>query len=238
MMALCISRLPRVYREPDYLRKFREWRDVFETKTQDRVTISDGLAYLKTPGHFLPNIEERERRGTAVEFGKKESRVHVSEIDLLLASEGIPGLGVDESDHKVNQTQQHAAPSGEDHTANTPRWLIVKYTADPCVWTFPFTHRQNADNAEITLGRLCQEQLGLNIHIPSMAPAAFRKISGNTDITSRMFYYRGMFIPKSREIDLTKNPNIVDAKWVDRAELENSLPVATWQKIRYALPLE
>lgn len=230
-MSLCICRYPTRYMEPEFIKAYR--------KQRQPLTISDGLTYMKTPGHFLPSIEERLRSNKHIESSSVPD-VHVSEIDQLLASEGIPGI-----DNEVNNnSDQFGGEQNKDIGAkkhqlehDSTLWLIVKYKAVPSVWTFPFTHRRGSDSASMTLENLSEEQLGIKLHIPSYAPIAYRKLT-KCNPPSRIFYYRGVFIPNSHELDIHVDSHIIESDWVNREQLEKLIPAATWVQIRDTLALE
>ena len=244
VLSLCVCRLPGRYVEPDFVRKAREWKNEWETRTGNKLQIADGLAYLKTPGHFLPSIEEREKRMRSSDSdGGEKGRATsgLSEMELLLATEGIPELSMQAQDLSTEHKQdgpglgKGSTGSGEMET-ETMQWLVVKYKSNPDVWTLPFTHRRGQEPAFDSLMRICKEQLGSNPHLPSMSPIAFREIVTDGPST-RMFYYKAANSPKS-SLQLEKDSNIIEFEWVERATLATRLSRASWISIQNAIPLD
>ena len=248
VLSLCVCRLPSKYVEPEFAKKYRQWHQEWEERTNNRLNIADGLAYLKTPGHFLPSIEERQKLQRLAENSNTDTsevkKIHTNEIDELLASEGIPEL---ENLQSEADTTNSAAKSDSNLRkdlqtlqldAESLLWLIVKYKSNPSVWTMPFANRRESDSAFNTLKRICLEQIGIKPHFPSLAPMAFRKLRsiGDTDLSSRLFYYKAVFIPKSHEVRLSSE--ILEYKWVKRDELPKKLTAASWMTLRDSLPLD
>ena len=244
-MSLCICRLPTKFNEPEFARIHREWRNEFQLRTNNQLAIADGLAYLKTPQHFLPSIDERARKqrlmiGSDPSKETKLANLQVSEIDQLMATEGIPGLSIQTHDDAIRETKSvgDSNVEGESFQHDETLWLIVKYKASPSVWTLPFTHRRAADSTSTTLTRLCEHQLRLKPHFPSWAPISFRKLSSKTGGSTRMFYYKALFVPKSPELKRSSDSDVLDSVWVNRAGLQDKLPIASWTNLRDALSLD
>ena len=143
VMSLVVCRYPTRYVQPEFIKELRSNRPP--------VTIADGLAYMKTPGHFLPSIEERARQQRQSITTSLEKDSHASEIDQLLASEGIPS--VDSDDQTIDGDKHSSIDNVNNESKNIQSdhektlWLIVKYKAAPSIWTFPFTHRRDSDSA-------------------------------------------------------------------------------------------
>jgi len=248
-------RFPSRYIEPEFARKFRQWKNEWEVRTGNKLNIADGLAYLRSPGHFLPSIEEREKRERflASEQGDDDggttrttaSKLNVKEIDQLLASEGIPGIrfgqehgGPTESDSQsgrpLRKTEQQQSIS------DTAQWLVVKYRSNPNLWTLPFTNRMENETAFSALMRVCKDQIGLKPHLPSLAPIAFRDVQSLSQEcpNTRMFYYKGLKVPRSHEVSIPEQSEIVQHEWVSRDELRKRLSHHSWLALENALPLD
>lgn len=256
VLSLCVCRLPSRYVEPAFAKKFREWREDFRQRTDSRLNIADGLVYLRTPGHFLPSIDERPKnqqrlqnkdQDTGSGSPVKQAKLHVSEIDELLESEGIPELEAMKSksieDGKKGDLKSDAkqkSKQSENLDSESMLYLVVRYKHAPEVWTFPFTNRVETDSAFNTLKRLCAEQIGMKPHFPSLSPIAYRKLPGTSEDTphSRIFYYKGVFVPKSHEVRLPHDSEITEYAWVNRAALKDRLTVASWKTVRDALPID
>ena len=251
VLSLCVMRYPTRFVEPAFARKFREWKNQWEVRTGNKLNIADGLAYLRTPGHFLPSIEEREKRERLLASASDESKeaearaskLNVREIDELLAGEGIPELAMrettntGESQNSLN-TKKHEENSMDQTEA--VEWLIVKYKSNPNVWTFPFTHRVERETAFTALMRVCKDQIGLKPHLPSLSPIAFREVTGhsNTDPITRMFFYKALKVPRSHEVTIPRNSEILTHEWVKRNELRKRLTSSSWYALENALPLD
>ena len=243
VLSLCVCRMPSRYVEPEFAKRYRLWKEEWESRKDFRLNIADGLAYLKTPGHFLPSIEERQRRlaQSAGSSPTGDTKQHLSEIDELLSEEGIPELS-----NMTTKTDgmKKLQTAGSDEMkiqqasldSDSMMYLIVKYRENPDVWTLPFANRVNTDSAEKTLNRICSKQLGIKPHFPSLAPTAFRKIPGEPP--SRLFYYKGIFVPKTPEVRISADSGIVAHEWVPRNELEKRLSVGAWKTLRDTLPLD
>jgi len=248
VLSMCVCRFPAKFVEPEFAKKFREWKNEWELRTGNKLNIADGLAYLKTPGHFLPSIEEREKRSRRnAEDGSgegitKETNTGLSEIETLLASEGIPELLTqrgNESDSKEgsrDRVQKDVVGVDTNTTSSSMQWLVVKYKSNPDVWTLPFTHRRDKELAFESLMRICKDQLGSNPHLPSLAPMAFREIVTDGPST-RMFYYKAVN-PPSYDIRISNNSDIVSFEWVDRDTLATRLSRASWGTLKSAIPLD
>ena len=248
VLSLCVCRLPARFVEPEFSRKFRNWKNEWEIATGNKLNISDGLIYLKTPGHFLPSVEEREKRmrtkGGKGEESRSKSSPGMSDIEALLATEGIPELANDTMNTRDSEgseddgTRGHARSEKEsglgDH--ESVQWLIVKYKSKPDVWTLPFTHRIAQESAFESLMRICSQQIGLNPHLPSMAPIAFREIVSG-DLSSRMFYYKAV-TPPNGDLRFLNDSEIEAFEWVDRGTLSKKLSRASWDSLNNAIPLD
>ena len=237
VMSLCVCRLPTRFLEPEFAKEHRQWLQEWKARTNSDLNISDGLVYLKTPGHFLPSIEERQKQtGTEKVASLTQSG---NELEDLLASEGIPELSKKREGLKdlaeLGNIEQEKNKEAEDERTDL-QWLIVKYRDSPSIWTFPFTHRRGSDSAHMTLRRLTAEQLGIKSHLPGLAPIAFRKIKSG-DLPSRLFYYKGIQVPDS-SVSIPTGSNISAHKWVNRTELEQHLVFGSWLTLRDALPLD
>ena len=244
-MSLCVCRLPSRFTEPAFAKAHREWLQDWESRTDSRLNIAEGLVYLRTPGHFLPSVEERARKDRVSADRSTEVHSHANEIDQLLADEGIPELaafgakGTSEElgDARNTDRKEMDSQSQSDSTL----WLVVRYKIAPTVWTFPFTHRRHTDSTFSTLTRICVDQIGLNPHIPGLAPIACRKlnpVSASGDLSSRVFYYHGLHVPRSQDARIPKDSDILEFDWVTRTELQKRLPQATWVALRDALPMD
>jgi hypothetical protein len=248
VLSLCVCRLPSKYVEPEFARNYRLWHQDWEERTNNRLNIADGLAYLKTPGHFLPSIEERQKLQRLSDESSRDTtevkKIHTNEIDELLASEGIPELDNLQSEAGATRmTDKSAINLRKDSQslqldAESLLWLIVKYKSNPSVWTMPFANRRESDSAFNTLKRICHDQIGIKPHFPSLAPMKFRKLrsTDDRDLSSRLFYYKAVFIPKSHEVRLS--PELSEYKWVKRDELPKHVTIASWRALRDALPLD
>jgi ADP-ribose pyrophosphatase YjhB (NUDIX family) len=254
VLSLCVCRMPTRFVEPEFAQKYRQWKNDWEVRTGNKLNIADGLAYLRTPGHFLPSIEERERRARIQSadtdsgdvtgtVSSKMQNLHVSEIDDLLASEGIPELKLDmedsRQDAKKSQGSQKQNKDSQTITESV-EWLVVKYKSNPDVWTLPFTHRREDESAFTSLMRICKSQIGLKPHLPSLTPISFREINPTGDLIppTRMFYYKALKVPKSHDVRLPENSEIAEFAWVSRNEVSKRVPRATWSSLRNALPLD
>lgn len=240
-LSLCVCRMPSMYAEPEFAKKFRLWKEEWESQTNSKLNIADGLAYLKTPGHFLPSIEERQKRLTGTVSSQKGSNVQVSEIEELLSVEGIPELSAMVSSRdldKDDNTRTLGTRKSESNViqSDSMLYLIVRYAESPELWTFPFAHRLATDSAFMTLKRICSDQLGIKPHFPSLAPMAFRKLPGAPE--SRLFYYKGVFVPKTSEVRLPAASGIVEYAWVSRDDLRERLAIGAWKTVRDILPLD
>ena len=250
VLSLCVCRLPSRYVEPAFARKFREWQEVYRLRTESRLNIADGLVYLRTPGHFLPSIEERQKINQRTEEGapRKDTKLHVSEIDELLASEGIPQLEAlnlksKEDNDKAGDAKidsKKAAKNAENLDSESLLYLIVRYKEAPELWTFPFTNRRENDSAFDTLKRICSDQIGIKPHFPSLAPMAYRKLPTTSEDVpaSRLFYYKGVFVPKTHEVRLPHDSHIAEYSWVNRDTLKTRLTAAAWKTVRDVLPID
>lgn len=245
VMSLCVCRLPTRFNEPLFAKQYREWHDEWKDRTNNQLNIADGLAYIKTPGHFLPSIEERARRASfasSEETTAANESVDLDEIEQLLASEGIPelrnqvGSSSKAGDTGTADDLSVRAATGE---RTAVEWLIVKYKAFPSVWTFPFIHRRESDSTFVTLQRLCRDYLGMKPHLPALAPIAFRRIATpDDDVSSRIFYYKGVHVPNTPSVRLSDGSDILEHTWVTRDELQQRLTQSTWVNVRDALPLD
>jgi hypothetical protein len=237
-------RFPTKFVEPIFAQKFRKWKNEWEVRTGNKLNIADGLAYLKTPGHFLPSIEEREKMQTRLEEKKSSPQVSskLREIDELVAGEGIPELTLGHSTDTVGTVAQLGSKASDQDELETKsvEWLIVKYKSSPDVWTFPFTHRVERETAFSALMRVCQDQIGIKPHLPSLAPIAFRQLNGisDADPNTRMFYYKGQKVLRSHEVIIPKNSEIMEHKWVTRDDLQKRITPASWMALQYAIPLD
>lgn len=249
-LSACICRLPLVFTEPDHIKKYREWRQDWEIRTKNKLNIADGLAYLKTPGHFLPSVEERDRRKRVSEAfpegsspnTSNMSEVESNDIDALLASEGIPELKFAQNDLKESQwiqkIQQEETQALEKNASDV-LWLIVNYKHSLDVWTFPFGLRRENDSAQRTLRRICMQQIGVDPHFSSFSPIAFRKVSHTSNESStRLFYYKSIHVPKTTDPKVPNASPVSSFEWVPRSELQTRLSPATWKSVRDSLPLE
>ena len=243
VLSMCVCRFPSKFVEPEFARKFRESKNEWETRTGNKLNIADGLAYLKTPGHFLPSIEEREKRmrRSEEEREQKHRDTSMSEIESLLASEGIPELfnqrtnAVDQGEtDSMGRKDQHGESRSE--TTTSMQYLIVKYKANPDVWTLPFTHRREEESAFESLMRISREHIGSNPHLPSLAPIAFREIVSPGPST-RMFYYKAVNPPNS-DVRISEDSDIASYAWVDRDTLASKLSTASWNTLKNAIPLD
>jgi hypothetical protein len=252
-LSLCVCRLPSRYVEPEFAKSYREWREDYELKANTRLNIADGLAYLKTPGHFLPSIEDRQKiqqrlsHAESKDDREKSTKVQVSEIDELLASEGIPELSTHESktrngDDRKGLKDKVRGDSELSHElqSDVPLYLLVTYEKAPDVWTFPFTNRRDSESAFFTLKRLCSAQLGIKPHFPSLAPISFRRIPETTAglPSTRMFYYKGVSGPSVSGIRPPHESGIAGHMWANRETLKTLLPLSTWTSLRDSLPLD
>lgn len=247
VLSLCVCRLPSRYVEPEFAKNFRQWRQDWEERTNNRLNIADGLTYLKTPGHFLPSIEERQR---LQRLGTDDSsdhsplkKSHANEIDELLASEGIPELenliADSEANARADKSQGNVRKDNRaQFDSESLLWLIVRYKANPSVWTMPFANRRGTESAFDTLKRISVEQMGIKPHFPSLSPVGFRKLrsADDTEPSTRLFYYKGVFIPKSHDVRLS--PDVLDHMWVSRDQLQAKLTRASWITLQDALPLD
>ena len=250
VLSLCVCRLPTRFVEPEFATTFRRWREEWEEAAEKKLNISDGLAYLKTPGHFLPSIEERAKLQRITKGDDSSIRStgsptqHQNEIDELLASEGIPELSSASRDSQAGERggSSNKTHGKREHDVNLESedllWLIVKYKSNPNVWTFPFTHRRETDSAFATLKRLCHDQIGIKPHLPGLAPVAFRRLAADTNQATRLFYYKAVHVPKTPEVRISSESDILEFKWVSRDELSKTIPLATWVTLRNALPLD
>ena len=251
VLSLCVCRLPSRFVEPEFARKFRQWTEVSEEENTKRLNIADGLAYLKTPGHFLPSIEERAKLQRLSQGGDTDQsgasslkKLHANEIDQLLASEGIPELStsatISEHDEAGSKREKQGFTGGSEIMTDSEKllWLVVKYKSAPSLWTFPFTHRQETDSAFTTIMRLCREQIGLKPHLPGLTPIAFRKLKADSGLSSRLFYYKAIHVPKTPEVRIPADSDILEFEWVTRNELFNRLPRSAWMSLRNSIPLD
>ena len=242
VLSMCVCRFPSRFVEPTFAKKFRESKNEWETRTGNKLNIADGLAYLKTPGHFLPSIEEREKRMRQTEEGKDQIQkdTSLSEIESLLATEGIPEL-LNVKQSEVNIGENGASREGDVSdesrgSTESMQWLIVKYKSNPDVWTLPFTHRREKESAFESLMRINTEQIGSNPHLPSLAPIAFREVLASEPST-RMFYYKAV-TPPNFDVRINKDSEIMSYEWVDRQTLASTLSVASWNALKNAIPLD
>lgn len=249
-MSLCACRLPPRYIEPEYMKTYRVTKEEWEVRTENKLNISDGLAYLKTPGHFLPSVDEREKKQRLQASGSDRnddalsndlSNINADEIDTLLATEGIPELNVATHDLSGNSAAQNLDKStiDSDNERNSHiLWLVVKYKHNPDVWTFPFSHRRNSESAHTTLKRISLEHIGYNFYFPSFSPIQFRKLSHSAGLQkTRLFYYKGLLASNNLGAKLPPNSPIARIDWLTRVELSEILPRATWLSIRDTIPL-
>lgn len=245
LMSLCVCRLPTRFNEPLFAKQYREWHDEWKDRTCNKLNITDGLAYIKTPGHFLPSIEERARRASIASpegATAANQSLELDEIEQLLSSEGIPELRNQiGSSSKADDTDIADDVSARAATVERTavEWLIVKYKACPSVWTFPFIHRRESDSTFVTLQRLCRDYLGMKPHLQALAPIAFRRITTpDYDVSSRMFYYKGVHVPNTPSVRLSDGSDILEHTWVTKDDLQQRLTRSTWVNVRDALPLD
>lgn len=247
-MSLCACRLPSRFIEPEYMKTFRVTKEEWEIRTDKKLNIADGLAYLKTPGHFLPSVDERVKKQRLSVGGRPDdassnnaSNINADEIDTLLAAEGIPELNAARHDLSGNSAAQHIDESSldSDNERNSHiLWLVVKYKQNPDVWTFPFSHRRSSESAQTTLKRMSLEQIGHNFYFPSFSPIQFRKLTASPGPEqTRLFYYKGLFASKHLGSKLPQNSPVAEIDWLTREELRETLPRATWLSIRDSIPL-
>jgi hypothetical protein len=237
-LSLCIARLPARFVEPEFARQFRAARSEWEQK-HNRLEIADGLAYLKTPGHFLPSIEDRVKTTQHQQVSDRPA-VADDDIHALLSSEG--GLFESERKKRSDSAAVRMRKETEDtRRANTStQWLIARYKSAPCLWTIPFTNRRGTDSAFSSLLRMCRTDIGANPHFSSLSPVAYRKMPSieSSDPSTKLFYYRAMYPPHLGEVKVPADSSIIEVEWVDRKELENRIPLAAWVSLRDALPLD
>jgi len=246
-MSLCLCRLPRIFSEPAFIRSYRNWKEDWEQRTKNNLNIADGLAYLKTPGHFLAPIEERNRKKRLQEGShetpqEEVSAINSNEIDLLIASEGIPELSINAlSDQEGKSRNETTNDVRMIHAGDSPgiQWLVVRYKQSPDIWTFPFAHRRDRDTAQSTLKRMCSNHLGLSPFFPSFSPVLFRDLpSPSNEIPTRLFYYKGIHVAKTLDVEIPGDSPLAEYAWVSRKELEMRLSPSAWHCIKCALPLE
>jgi hypothetical protein len=234
--------------EPEFAKSFRLWRERWEERTNSKLNIADGLAYLKTPGHFLPSIEERQklqRTGTTKRVTDGAINKATNEIDQLLASEGLPSSYVTDSGAESNTQSVSSVAIVKKETSldiesDKLLWLLVKYKTNPDVWTMPFTSRREKDTAFDTLTKICADQIGIKPHFPSLSPFAFRRFaSSHSDApSSRVFYYKAVFVPKTSEVRLPNQSEVLVHRWVSRSQLPDLLTKAAWSSLKDAIPLD
>jgi hypothetical protein len=230
------------------MKTFRVTKEEWEIRTDNKLNIADGLAYLKTPGHFLPSVDERVKKQRLSVEGRPDdassnnsSNINADEIDTLLATEGIPELNAARHDLSGNSAAQNIDESSldSDNERNSHiLWLVVKYKQNPDVWTFPFSHRRSCESAHTTLKRISLEQIGHNFYFPSFSPIRFRKLTPSLGLEqTRLFYYQGLLASKHLGSKLPQNSPVAEIDWLTREELRKTLPRATWLSIRDTIPL-
>ena len=136
------------------------------------------------------------------------------------------------------RTEKEASSESANLDSENLLWLVVKYKSNPSVWTFPFTHRRDADSAFETLTRLSREHIGMKPHLPGLAPIAFRKLDSESGPASRVFYYKAVHVPGTPEIRVPLQSEVVEHKWITRTRLREIITPATWLTLRESIPLD
>ncbi|EPR63213.1 putative ribosomal protein L46 [Toxoplasma gondii RUB] len=233
--ALCVDRLPLVYREPRYEKRWREFKEQWEAQTKNGLTLADEITFMKFPFHFFETEEAQKKREELI---SKTGDAEVSELELLLSEEGFSGkrkLQRDRDAKKAAREEQSAVKSagrGQDEKGlrslerepERTLYLIVRYGDS---WQFPLEDRIHGQSMRSTLKRLCSEQLGssyapflLGYSPFSYAKRTYPKKTKEAGILGRkIFYYRAHHIPGSENLKLPEGSPVSDFAWVTLQEL-------------------
>ncbi|CBZ56355.1 conserved hypothetical protein [Neospora caninum Liverpool] len=252
--ALCVDRLPLVYKEPVYETRWREFKEQWEAKTKNGLELSDDITFMKFPFHFFETEEAQKQREELI---SKTGDAEVSELELLLSEEGFSGKREVQRDKDAKKTDQEArsavksAGRGHDEKGihslerepEKTLYLIVRYGDS---WQFPLEDRIHGQSMRSTLKRLCAEQLG-NSYAPYLlgySPFSYdkranpRKYASTGLLGRKIFYYRAHHIPGSENIQLPRDSPITDFGWVTRQELPSYISSRKMAAVSSGLLLE
>ncbi|PFH31353.1 hypothetical protein BESB_027880 [Besnoitia besnoiti] len=233
--ALCIDRLPLLYQEPVYEKRWREFRDAWEAKTNNGLQLADDITFMKFPFHFFETEEAQKQREELI---SKTGDAEVSELELLLSEEGFSGTRKRQKDKDQKKKQasevadavKSAGRGGDDRGVRSLEreptktlYLIVRYGDS---WGFPLEDRIHGQSMRRTLKRLCEEQLGGTYapYLLGYSPfaydkRAFSQLASSPILGRKVFYYRAHHVPGSANVSLPHEGPISDFAWVTRREL-------------------
>ncbi|KEP62251.1 UNVERIFIED_CONTAM: hypothetical protein HHA_278220 [Hammondia hammondi] len=233
--SLCVDRLPLVYREPRYEKRWREFKEKWEAQTKNGLALADEITFMKFPFHFFETEEAQKKREELI---SKTGDAEVSELELLLSEEGFSGKRKVQRDRDAKKTAREeqgavkSAGRGQDEKGlrslerepERTLYLIVRYGDS---WQFPLEDRIHGQSMRSTLKRLCSEQLGSSYapFLLGYSPFAYAKRTYPTKtkeagiLGRKIFYYRAHHIPGSENLKLPEGSPVSDFAWVTLQEL-------------------
>lgn len=261
--ALCIERPPLRVLEPDWKRRWRTFKEAWDLRTNNTLTVEDEVVFMRYHFQFLEDQKDRKNLtagdNPTIQAAKQDSLQEVDApaeegggLGALLAQEGInlefPQLGRRAGrrrkvEKKVVEEVDDGNPRSPKRLPDCSVFLLVRY-ARGSRWTFPKADRAHGQAMRETLLRLCAQQMGAEFapYVVGACPFAHRKRRGllHPGIDGRkVFYYRARALPKvGSQVVLPDDGPVADWAWFSRKELAKHLDPGEWYCVRDGLPLD
>jgi hypothetical protein len=242
--------------EPDFKKRWLAFKDAWERRTQNHLSIDDELVFMKFHFHFLERKEKRAIAAGNVEKDALQVTDGEDNLQALLASEGVGHLNFPRRGRSRQAVQRRKKEQAEevidDSDIRQPKrlsskllFLLVKYGDKN--WTFPKANRVHGQPMREALKRLADRQLGdLQPYIVGACPFAYRKLRSPINAPHRVegidgrkvFYYRARAMPSITGFALPEDSPVADWAWCCRDELPLFLSPGEWHTVRDSLPLD
>eukprot|EP00386_Alphamonas_edax_P001771 GDKI01005326.1.p1 GENE.GDKI01005326.1~~GDKI01005326.1.p1 ORF type:complete len:327 (-),score=84.92 GDKI01005326.1:268-1248(-) len=246
--SLVLDRLPLQYKEAEYEKEFRLFKEQWMQRTATDVQTNDELIFMGYADQFIETEEEKKKKQRLLQTTGDAA---VSELEHLLAQEGLDmstmqrrerrkKRGKEKQEAEIEMTD--AGLQNINRLRDETLYLLVKYQEHDS-WMFPLVDRVHGHSMRDTLSRLVAEQLNpMEPYLVGTCPFAFdkRKFANDTiGIEGRkVFYYRGHWVPGSSNLELSKQSPVADFAWCSAKELPTMLSERKLHAVRPAIFLD
>lgn len=188
--ALCVERPPTRVLEPDYKLRWKAFREAWEKRTDNNLSVEDEIVFMRFHFHFLEADGTAQRAGLAgspLRLGGRQggggkekdtatgdvlaaTRSQVaSGVDALLSEEGLGNLVFPERGKRATRrrrVQRQVVKQVDDSDVRSVERLassslyLLVRYPGATHWTFPKADRAHGEPMRETLLKLCGRQLG------------------------------------------------------------------------------
>lgn len=262
--AICVERPPTRVLEPDYKTRWNAFRETWERRTNNDLTVEDEIVFMRFHFHFLEGGSGSKRAAASLSSGQQGSldgdasssllpqqAEAAGGLDALLSQEGLADLSFPEQGKRRTRrrrVQKQVAMKVDDSDLRSLErlsghslYLLVRLPG-AAHWTFPKADRAHGEPMRETLLKLCARQLGAKFspYIVGACPFTYRKRrSGHLPgIEGRkIFYYRARLTP-GMVVAPPDDSLVEDWAWCSRDELSSYLGDSEWHTVRHGLPID